>query len=496
MREPQLPARVLAFDLGASSGRAMLASYDGERIQLEELHRFPNDPVLVRGTLYWDVLRLLHEIKQGLLAAKARGAIPDSIGLDTWGVDFGLLGRDGRLLENPVHYRDSRTAGYLERAFQRVDRAAFYRTTGSQIMEINTVFQLLSLAENRPELLDRAETLLLMPDLLCYLLTGSRQTEYTIATTTQLLDAADRSWSAPLLAQLGLPRSLLTTIVPPGTPAGPLEAALREELGLPPIPVVRVASHDTQSAALAAPAEEQDFLFVSCGTWSLFGTERDAPLLDDRAMEYNLTNEGGVEGTTTFLKNITGLWLIQESRRQWKREGQDFSFAELERLAREAAPFRCFIDPDAALFAPPGDLPGRVRQFCAGTGQPVPETAGEVVRCLYESLAFAHRLAAEQIEACTGRRYRAIHVVGGGARDALLCQMTASACGKEVTAGPVEATVYGNAAVQLMAAGVLSDRWEARRVIAHSEEIRRFQPLETAAWDAAYDAFRRIVSGS
>lgn len=493
MKETASARQVLAFDLGASSGRAMLAAYDGERIRLEELHRFPNDPVRVRGTLYWDVLRLLHEIRQGLLAAKARGVVPDSIGLDTWGVDFGLLDAAGRLLENPVHYRDSRTTGYAARALERVDRAALYRMTGSQLMEINTVFQLLSLAEERPELLERAETLLLMPDLLCYLLTGDRRTEYTIATTTQLLDAAARDWAEPLLGQLGLPRRLLTELVPPGTVAGPLESALCEELGLPPVPVVRVASHDTQSAVLAAPAEERDFLFVSCGTWSLFGTELDAPLLDDRAMACNLTNEGGVEGTTTFLKNITGLWLLQESRRQWKREGRELSFAEIERLAREAAPLRSFIDPDHALFAVPGDLPGRVRQFCVETGQPVPETVGEVARCLYESLALAHRLAAEQIESCTGRRYRVIHLVGGGARDALLCEMTAAACGREVTAGPVEATVYGNAAVQLIAAGALADRWEARRVIARSEEIRRYEPADTAAWDAAYAAFRRVT---
>lgn len=484
--------RVLAFDFGASSGRAILGVFDGNAIRLEEVHRFENNPVNVCGTLYWDVLRLFYEIKQGLTKAKDAGGF-DSVGIDTWGVDFGLLDKNGRLLENPVHYRDARTTGMLEEAFRRIDREDFYRVTGIQFMEINTAFQLLSLHLNRPELLERAETLLLTPDLFQYFLTGQKNTEYTIATTTQLLDASAKTWSREVLQKLGLPSSLFPNIVEPGTVTGRLSPELCEELGLPPADVVSVASHDTASAVLAVPAQEKDFIFISCGTWSLFGTELDAPLIGEAPFRCNLTNEGGYGGTTTFLKNIIGLWLIQESRRQWRREGKDYSYSELERLALEAPAFQSFIDPDAPEFVPPGDLPGRVRAYCQKTGQPVPQTVGETMRCIYESLALKYRFALEQIKACTKKSYSAIHMVGGGVKDGLLCRMTACATNCTVKAGPVEATVLGNLAAQLIACGTLASIREARSVIAASQPVRSYAPTDAGAWESAYQRFLGLL---
>lgn len=486
------PSRALAFDFGASSGRAILGTFDGEKIRMEEVHRFSNDPVEIRGTLYWDVLRQFFEIKQGLLKAKQHGGF-DTVAVDTWGVDFGLFDRGGCLLENPVHYRDGRTKGMVEESFQSIPQEAFYRLTGIQFMELNTVFQLMALKRRRPALLDRAETLLFMPDLFNYLLTGEKKTEFTIASTSQMMDAQTGGWSEEVLARLGLPKRILTPIIPPGTTVGPLDGAICEELGLAPARVVAVASHDTQSAVAAIPTQEKDFIFISCGTWSLFGTELEKPLINKTSAAMNITNERGVEGTTTFLKNIIGLWLIQESRRQWQREGQEYSYAELEKLALAAKPFQCFIDPDAPEFVPQGNLPRRVREFCEKTGQYVPHTVGEVMRCIYESLALKYRLTFEKIQGCTGKAYREIHVAGGGTKDGLLCQMTADSCGVPVLAGPVEATVLGNLAVQLIASGAIENIRQARQIIAQSEAVNRYIPTNTQSWNAAYDTFQHYI---
>lgn len=484
--------RALAFDFGASSGRAILGTFDGEKIRMEEVHRFSNDPVEIRGTLYWDVLRQFYEIKQGLLKAKQHGGF-NTVAIDTWGVDFGLLDGDGCLLENPVHYRDGRTRGMIEESFQSIPQEEFYRLTGIQFMELNTVFQLMALKRQRPALLERAKTLLFMPDLFNYLLTGEKRTEYTIASTSQLMDAQTGGWSDEVLDRLGLPKEILTPIVLPGTVVGPLDEAMREELGLNSAQVVTVASHDTQSAIAAVPTQEKDFIFISCGTWSLFGTELEAPLINETSAAMNITNERGVEGTTTFLKNIIGLWLIQESRRQWQREGQDFSYAELEKQALAAKPFQCFIDPDAPEFVPQGNLPRRVREFCEKTGQYIPQTVGEIMRCIYESLALKYRLAFKEIRSCTQRDYQEIHVVGGGTKDRLLCQMTADACGVPVLAGPVEATVLGNLAVQLIACGAIENVRQARKIIAQSEAVTPYSPKDTQSWDAVYDQFQHYI---
>ena len=483
--------RLLSFDFGASSGRAVLGTFDGETLQLQEIHRFQNDPVTVNGTMYWDILRLFFEVKQALVQSKAYGAL-DGIGVDTWGVDFGLLDADGRLLENPVHYRDARTAGMLEKAFKYLPKGELYSITGNQFMEINTAFQLLSLRENRPALLDRAETLLLMPDLFNYLLTGKKCTEYSIASTTQLLDAKQRVWSKRVLSALELPERLFTEIVPTATKVGALQPDLCEELGLTPAEVLAVAGHDTQCAMASVPTDKEDFLFLSCGTWSLLGTELSAPMINSAAEACNVTNEGGYAGKASFLKNIIGLWLIQETRRQWQKEGENLSFAEMETLARAATPYRFFIDPDAPEFVPAGNIPRRVQEYCRKTGQPVPETKGEILRCIYDSLSLKYRYAVGQIEACTEKQYAALHIVGGGVKDTLLCQLTADALGKPVVAGPVEATVYGNLVLQLLALGAVKDLNEAREIVRRSDKVNTFTPNADAQVENAYKTFLEV----
>ena len=484
--------RVLAFDFGASSGRAILGKFDGKKIELEEVHRFTNDPVTVNGTVFWDVLRLFHEVKQGILKAKQAGGF-DSIGVDTWGVDFGLIDKNGYLLENPIHYRDKRTDGMIELACQKMDRDKIYDITGIQFIYFNTLFQLLSLRENRPELLERADKMLFMPDLFNYLLTGNMAAEYSIATTSQMVDLAAHEWSDEIFEKMRFPKDIVCPLVKPGTVIGKLSPALCEELGVPAVDVIAVCGHDTQSAVTAVPTDKKDFAFISCGTWSLFGTELETPILNDKARALNVTNEGGYDYSTAFLKNICGLWLIQESRRQWMREGQEYSYAQLEEMALQCEPFKCFIDPDADDFAPMGNMPERIRDFCRRTGQYVPETVGEVVRCIYESLALKYRHIFRGIEDCTEKKYPHINVVGGGTKDKLLCRMTADSCNTTVYAGPIEATVLGNIAVQLLASGEIKDIAEARSIIAEGEKLICYNPENTAVWDAAYEEFKKYL---
>ena len=483
---------VLSFDLGASGGRAVLGAYDGSRIRMEELHRFTNDPVHLGRTMYWDVLRLFHEMKQGLL--KARGHNIASIGTDTWGVDFGLLDADGCLLESPVHYRDRRTVGIADAAFQKISRDTLYRITGNQIMEINTVFQLLALRQKRPELLTRADTLLLMPDLLNYFLSGEKKTEYSIATTTQMLDARSRTWSREVLTALDLPAHILTEIVPTATPIGRMTEELSAELGMNRPEIIAVAGHDTQSAMAGVPTGEEDFIFLSCGTWSLLGTELREPIINAESAAYNITNEGGCCGRISFLKNLIGLWLIQESRRQWMREGREYSYGELEQMAAAAPAQRSFIRPDDPAFLPSGDMPLRIRAACERTGQPVPETVGEVVRCIDESLALSYRAALTEIEHCTKKHYDKIYLIGGGVQSRLLAQLTADACGRTVLAGPIEATVLGNIALQLIAAGEVRDLAEARALIRASSDITAYEPKNSADWDAHFEKWKGLTA--
>lgn len=484
--------RVLAFDFGASSGRAIIGCFDGDKITLEEVHRFSNDPVSVGGTVYWDVLRLFYEIKQGIIKAKIAGGF-DSIGIDTWGVDFGLIDSEGKLMENPVHYRDARTVGLVDEAFKTMPKEKLYGITGIQFMELNTLFQLISLKKYRPWMLERADKMLFMPDLFGYMLTGKMCAEYSIASTSQLIDLDKRTWSKEILDAFGIKESVFAPLVQPGTVLGELSKKICEECGVDPVPVISVCGHDTQSAITSVPCEDGDFAFLSSGTWSLFGTELDKPIVNETSMNINITNEGGFDGSTGFLKNIIGLWLIQESRRQWKREGKEYSYADLEKLALAAEPFKCFIDPDAPEFVPHGNIPERVREFCRKTGQYVPETVGEIMRCIYESLAMKYRLTFEKLRECTERDYPVIHVIGGGTKDGLLCQMTANSCDRTVKAGPIEATVMGNVAVQLMSDGSVKNIGQARKIVADSSELKTFEPKDTDKWAGAYEDFLKVV---
>jgi len=479
----------IAIDLGASSGRVMLGRWGGSALGLEELHRFSNDAVRLCGTLHWDILRLLHEIKTGL--SKAAQYDIAAIGIDTWGVDFGLLDKRGLLLENPVHYRDSRTDGVAEEVDKLIPPRELYDETGLQRMPFNTIYQLYALQLQRPEMLERADRLLFLPDLLGYFLTGQMATERSIARTSQLLNIHSGEWSARIFEALDLPRERFGEIVPSGTALGALLPEIQDETGLGPVPVISVCGHDTQSAVCAVPAGQEDFAFLSSGTWSLFGTELDRPIVNDTSFAMNMTNEGGF-GKTRFLKNITGLWLIQESRRHWNRHGHSFSYADLERLALEAPAFARFIDPDDSAFIAHGNVPGRIREYCTKTGQTPPTSVGETVRCIYESLAMKYRSTLEKLEACTGKRYPCLHVMGGGVKDGLLCQMTANACGIPVLAGPAEATVLGNVVAQMAAEGEVKGLREAREVVRGSVEVKEYGPEDVEEWAEAYERFKSV----
>ncbi len=485
--------RVLAFDFGASSGRAIIGEFDGKKITLREVHRFSNDPVTINGTVYWDVQRLFFEIKQGILKAKEDGGF-DSIGIDTWGVDFGLLRKDGTLIENPIHYRDKRNDGMVEKATKYMSKERMYDITGIQFMDFNTLFQLLSLKENRPYILEEADTLLFMPDLLAYMLSGVKSTEYSIATTSQMVDLNTKDWSEEILDTFGIKKNILTKIVPTGAVIGKLSKDICDELGVNEADIISVASHDTQSAVTAAPCEYEDFAFISSGTWSLFGTEVKEPVINEASKKLNVTNEGGYDYTTAFLKNICGLWLIQESRRQWIREGKEYSYAELEKLALECEGLKCFIDPDAPEFAVMGNIPERVRRYCERTNQYVPQTVGEIMRCIYESLALKYRLTFDGIMECTGKTYDRIHVMGGGTKDKLLLSMTAQSCNVPVYGGPIEATALGNIAVQLMSSGAIKDIKQARKIIAKCENLKLYEPENRNEWEDAYIRFKKVIS--
>ncbi|HEX6304201.1 MAG TPA: rhamnulokinase family protein [Anaerolineales bacterium] len=473
---------VLAIDLGAESGRVMAVHYDGASLELEELHRFPNTPVTLRGTLYWDFLRLWHEIQTGLEKGKAQR--PASLGIDTWGVDFGLLDSQGALIGNPVHYRDGRTEGMMEAVFARLPRREVFAQTGIQFMPINTLYQMMSLVERRSPQLEIAATFLTMPDLLNYWLTGARVCEFTIATTTQMLDPRSGAWAAELLQQLDIPTHIFPEIIPPGTRLGEYEG----------IAVIAPACHDTGSAVAAVPAGTEPYAYISSGTWSLVGLEVDEPVINDAALAANLTNEGGMNGAFRLLKNVMGLWILQQCRQRWAAAGEAHTYDELVRLARQASPLRSLVSVDDEAFLPPGDHPRHVRALCERSGQPVPESSGAVVRTVLESLALAYRHVLKLLQTVAERRVDVIYVVGGGSQNDLLNQMTADATGRPVIAGPVEATVIGNALAQLIALGELANLQQARDLVAKMGDLRRYEPQDQAAWDEAYDRYRELVA--
>lgn len=481
----------LAFDLGAESGRAMLGSISGGLLSLEELHRFANVPVRLPTGLYWDSLRLFHEIQQGLaMAGRERKLALDGIGIDTWGVDFALLGHDGALVDNPRHYRDARNNGILERAFAVVPREEIFAQTGLQFMQFNTLFQLYAMKLAGSPALETARTLLMMPDLMSYWLTGVARAELSDASTTNFYNPVEKRWATELFDRFGLPKAILPELAPSGTLLGPLLEHVAEAAGLGPTPVYATCGHDTASAVAAVPAEGDRWCYISSGTWSLMGVELDSPVVHEGALTLNFTNEIGFGGTVRFLKNIAGLWLVQECRRAWALEGREFGYEELARLASAAPPFTAVIDPDA--FLEPGRMPEKIADFCRSTDQPVPEDPGAFCRTILESLALRYRQVLESLEALLGGRLRVIHIVGGGSRNQVLNQFVADATGRPVVAGPAEATAAGNVLVQAIGSGVLPGLKEARQLVRRSFPLLTVEPAPAADWDQAYERFRQV----
>lgn len=485
--------KLLAFDYGASSGRAILGCFDGQKLELNEIHRFSNDPVTIGNSLHWDILRLFYEMKQGIIkCVKAGNGDIAGIGTDTWGVDFGLLGASGEMLGNPYHYRDGRTEGMIEAACRIVPKREIYEQTGIAFQKFNTLYQLLAMKSCDSPLLEKAETMLFMPDLFNYFLSGAKAAEFTIASTSQMLDARTRGWAEPLLDKMGIPRRILADIVNPGTKLGCLLKSVQTETGAGGIPVIAVAGHDTGSAVVSVPALEGRHAYLSSGTWSLLGIESEAPVINDTTYNLNYTNEGGFNNTTRLLKNIMGLWVYQECKRTWDKQGEALSFDELEQAAERSEPFKAFIDPDDDSFYSPGNMPEKVREFCRRTGQAVPGDKAAIVRCVMESLALKYRAALEGLEKIAGCSIPVLHVVGGGSRNTMLCRFTANAVCRPVITGPVEATAVGNLACQLIALGEVGSLKEARMLVRNSFPTREYLPENSSGWDTAYGNFIKI----
>jgi rhamnulokinase len=491
---------LLAFDLGAESGRALLGRIGNDRLTLTAVHRFPNTPVRLPTGLHWNVLQLWQEIKRGIaLAHQQAGHQLSSIGLDTWGVDFGLLDRTGALIGNPFHYRDSRTDGVMEAAFARVPRSEIFAQTGIQFMPINTLYQLVAMAQQQAPALEVAQTFLTIPDLFNYWLTGRKVCEFSNATTTQCYNPLTRTWALPMLEQLDVPTEIFPELVQPGTVLGDLLPGVAAEAGVSGVvPVIAPACHDTGSAVAAVPAAGEDFAWISSGTWSIVGAEVPTAVVNEQSLAFNFTNEGGVNNTFRLSKNVAGLWIVQECRRAWARQGEEQSYAELTALAAQSPPFQALIDPDDLLFlkpSEPGDeMPERVRSRCLGTGQTAPVDRGALIRCVLESLALKYRWVLEKLETIWGRRLDPIHIVGGGTQNTLLCQFTADATGRPVIAGPVEATAIGNLIVQAMALGVVGSLQQGRELVRHSFEVTVYEPSpERTPWEAAYARLTQLV---
>lgn len=468
---------VLAFDFGASTGRAIKAVFDKGTLEYHEIHRFDNTPIEYDGKVCHNVDMILSEVKTAIEKA---GHV-DSLAFDTWGVDYGLVGKDGKLVCPPCHYRDERTADILKSALSKLDADTLYRETGNQIMNINTLFQLLTEKE-----LGKAQTVLFMPDLFGYLLTGNKACELSIASTSQMLRPVTADWSEKVLGTYKIDKSLFAPLVSSGTVLGEYKG----------IKVVSVCGHDTQCAVCAMPADSENAAFLSCGTWSLIGCETENPVLTAESRKSELSNELAAKGRVNYLKNISGLWLIQETKRDYKKHGKDYSYNDLEMFARDSEPFYCFIDPDAPSLSAYGELPEKIRNYCKKTGQPVPGSVRQLVRCIYESLALKYRLALEQISESTGKKFDVLHLLGGGTKDGFLCEMTAKSLGIPVIAGPVEATALGNIMLQLIALGEISDINEARKMIAETQETKKYAFDRTADWDKAYEKYKSILQNN
>ncbi|MCJ8010932.1 rhamnulokinase [Paenibacillus sp. KQZ6P-2] len=485
---------MMAVDFGASSGRAVTGHFDGERLSIQEVHRFDNEPVQLGGRLHWDFLRLFHELKQGIVKAKQQlGRTPASIAVDTWGVDYGLIDPKGRLLGNPYHYRDLRSESAMREALQLISEADLYAKTGIQSSSINTVYQLL--AEEHLRFDQNASNLrmLFMPDLFHYYLSGVMASEYTIASTSGLLDPVNREWNIDVIDTLSLPQSLFNPIIMPGTRLGGLTPDICSELSVDAMPVIAASGHDTAAAVASIPATSSRYAFISSGTWSLMGIELDEPILTERSRQLLFSNEGGAEGEIRMLKNIMGLWLLQECRRTWAVEGAQLGYAELTEMAEHAPRNSSYVDAGDAVFLPPGNMPQRIQEYCRSSGQTVPQSRPEIVRCILESLAFKYRQTLSEIEELTGERLEHIHMVGGGIQNRLLCQLTANVTGRTVIAGPVEATSIGNLMIQAKAHGEVHNLAEIREVVRQSFPPETYLPQNADEWEERYQRYNQLL---
>jgi sugar (pentulose or hexulose) kinase len=485
--------KYIAVDLGAESGRVMLGSVSTRKLVLEEIHRFSNGPIEENGSLRWDFNKLLSEIKSGIAkAAKAAGAQVWGIGVDSWGVDFGLLDVDGKLIENPYHYRDSQTNGMMEKAFGMMSKRDIYENTGIQFMQLNSLYQLLAMRLNNSIALATATKLIFIADLVSYYLCGKIFAEYTLASTSQFMDMSTGKWSKEVLEKLSLPIGIMPKIVPPGTVVGQLSSRIGIELGCGPVPVIAIGSHDTASAVVAVPAAgDKIWAYLSSGTWSLMGVEVPGAIVNDKTFGYEFTNEGGIDNTIRLLKNIMGLWLMQECRRQWQREGTDLTYPDLAAMANEAQPFTRYIDVDYSGFLAPGDMPKRINDYLTETGQDPINDKGQMIRTILESLVMKYRSVMEAIEDASGNTIEILHIVGGGIQNELLCQFTANALGRKVITGPIEATASGNVLMQARATGQIKSLEHAREIVRNSFNLKEYQPQDVSVWDTQYDKVRK-----
>jgi sugar (pentulose or hexulose) kinase len=486
--------KYIAVDLGAESGRVMIGSVSTEKLILEEIHRFGNGPIEENDSLRWDFNKLLTEIKTGIAkAAKAAGSQIWGIGVDSWGVDFGLLDVDGKLIENPYHYRDSQTNGMKEKAFKLMSKRDIYENTGIQFMQLNSLYQLLAMRLKNSIALATATKLIFIADLISYFLCGKIFAEYTLASTSQFMDMRTGQWSSKILDKLSLPGNILPEIVPPGSVVGQLSSRIGVELGCGPVPIIAIGSHDTASAVVAVPAcEDTKWAYLSSGTWSLMGVEVPGAIIDDRTFKYEFTNEGGVDNTIRLLKNIMGLWLMQECRRQWQRKGKDLSYTELAAMAEKAEPFTRYINVDDSRFLAPGDMPRRINKYLKETSQDPIRAKGQIIRTILESLVMKYRSVMEAIEDASGNKVEVLHIVGGGIQNELLCQFTANALGKKVITGPIEATASGNVLMQARATGQIESLEQAREIVRNSFELKEYQPQDVSRWDKQYDKVRKL----
>lgn len=479
----------LAFDLGATSGRTLLGTLHDGRVEVEELTRFGNGIIAVNGKYYWNILGLYEHIVEGLTECAKRGIRPDSVGIDTWGVDVVPIGSDGSILGNPRAYRDPYTNGAPEEFFKKIPREEVYNRTGIQVMNFNTLFQIYAAVKEGYAPVVQAERLLFIPDALSYMLTGKQICEYTIASTSQGLNPCTQMWDGDLLAAAGVKEDILLEPMLPGCVIGKINPTVAQQTGIGEVDVVAVAGHDTASAVMAVPVEGENFAYLSSGTWSLMGIETRTPIITEESMRQNFTNEGGVEGTTRFLKNICGMWILEQCRKEWSRQGKEYSYPEIVAMAQSAEPFQCFINPDDATFANPESMLGAIESFCNSTGQSAPNSDSQIVRTIFESLALRYRQVLEILESMAPFAIDTLHIIGGGAKNALLNQYTANATGKRVVAGPSEATAIGNIMMQAVGAGVVSSVAEARKIIRNSITTEEFVPQHSEAWSEAYRRF-------